>query len=52
MLQQTPVEGPVLGQKNVLQEVVALLELVPEEQVALRLFGVGREGPAKAGGGV
>lgn len=38
MLQQATVEGPVLGEKNVLQEVVALLELVPEEEVALRLL--------------
>lgn len=38
VLQEAAVEGAVLGQQNVLQEVVALLELVPEEQVALRLL--------------
>lgn len=38
MLQQAAVEGLVLGEQHVLQEVVALLQLIPEKQVALRLF--------------
>lgn len=57
MLQEAAVEGPILGQQDVLQEVVALLELVPEKQVALRLlsqgwFGekIGREGEGKGRG--
>ena len=38
MLRKAAVEGAVLGQQNVLEEVIALHELVPEKQVALRLF--------------